>query len=127
MTVNERLFAAGLLDAFDRAAARHDSTELARILKEVSLSEPDIQGVLEWVAHSPYSEFNREPIVLDSELVVDRRVVALGPREQRIVQHLFQKYGGPSGASCARSGCEQRALVNLAYCAFCAHSFAHAY
>ena len=127
MTVNERLAAAGLLDAFDRAAARHDSAELARVLKELSLSEPDIQGVIEWVAHSPYSEFNREPIVLRPELAADRRVVALGSREQRIVQHLFEKYGGPSAASCARSGCEQRALVNLAYCAFCAHSFAHSY
>ena len=77
MTVNERLFAAGLLEAFDRAAARHDSAELARILKEAALSEADIQGVIEWVAHSPYSEFNREPIVLRPELVADRRVVAL--------------------------------------------------
>src|SRR5215471_9364750 len=124
MTVNERLFTAGLLDAFDRAAERHDSVELTRILKEVSLSDADIDGVLKWLAQSPYSHFNHSPLVLSPELLSDKRIVALQPQEQRIIQHLFQKHGGSSSASCARSGCKQRALADLAYCAFCAHSFA---
>lgn len=124
MTVNERLFAAGLLDAFDRAPQRSDSVELTRILKEVALSDADIEGILKWLANSPYSEFDQTPLELSAELLADSRVTALPPREQRIVQHLFETYGGSSGASCARSGCKQRALVKLAYCAFCTHSFA---
>jgi hypothetical protein len=124
MTVNERLFAAGLMDAFDRAAERNDSLELKRILKEVALSDANIEGVLDWLAHSPYSRFNRAPVVLGPELLADARVGALQPQEQRVVQHLFETYGGSSAASCARSGCGQRALVRLAYCAYCAHAFA---
>lgn len=37
MTVNERLFASGLLDDFDRALAQGDTTALAAILVQVDL------------------------------------------------------------------------------------------
>ena len=39
MTVNERLFDAGLLDAFDAAARARDRAELIRLLTEV-----DVEG-----------------------------------------------------------------------------------
>ena len=41
MTVNERLYASGLLDAFDAAVARGDEDELIRLLESVRLSHAD--------------------------------------------------------------------------------------
>jgi len=46
MTVNERLYAAGLLQAFDSAKARRDETELRRILASVFLTESDISAIV---------------------------------------------------------------------------------
>jgi hypothetical protein len=46
MTVNERLYAAGLLDAFDAATARRDEAELRRILAKAYLTESDIAGIV---------------------------------------------------------------------------------
>jgi hypothetical protein len=46
MTVNERLYAAGLLQAFDSATARRDETELRRILASVFLTESDISAIV---------------------------------------------------------------------------------
>ena len=39
MTVNERLSAAGLLDAFDFAARKHARAEMIALLRRVDLSE----------------------------------------------------------------------------------------
>ena len=43
MTVNERLYAAGLLEAFDAAVERGDKDEVIRLLQEVHLSPQDAQ------------------------------------------------------------------------------------
>jgi hypothetical protein len=43
MTLNERLYAAGLLDAFDAAVERGDKDEVIRLLQEVRLSRQDAQ------------------------------------------------------------------------------------
>jgi hypothetical protein len=40
MTVNERLFTAGLLDAFDQAVLRRDRKALVDILKRVDVPSP---------------------------------------------------------------------------------------
>ena len=47
MTVNERLYAAGLMDEFDTAVQRKDSPEVRRILETVQLSEASIEPILE--------------------------------------------------------------------------------
>lgn len=41
MTVNERLFTAGLLDAFDRAACSRNRDEMLSILKQVEVDHPE--------------------------------------------------------------------------------------
>ena len=41
MTVNERLFTAGLLDAFDRAAHARSRDEVLSILKRVEVDHPE--------------------------------------------------------------------------------------
>ncbi len=41
MTVNERLYAAGLLEAFDAAVVRGDKDELIRLLVSTNLSHAD--------------------------------------------------------------------------------------
>lgn len=40
MTVNERLFNAGLLDAFDSAARAKNRAEMIRLLTEVDVEDP---------------------------------------------------------------------------------------
>ena len=47
MTVNERLYVAGLMDEFDKAVQRRDSAEVRRILETVQLSEASIEPILE--------------------------------------------------------------------------------
>jgi hypothetical protein len=41
MTTNERLFAAGLLSAFDTAARQRDQKEMVRLLRAVELDAAD--------------------------------------------------------------------------------------
>ncbi|TLM65748.1 MAG: hypothetical protein FDZ69_08665 [Deltaproteobacteria bacterium] len=41
MTVNERLLAAGLLAAFDRAARSRDRAEMLRLLRRVDVPAPE--------------------------------------------------------------------------------------
>lgn len=47
MTVNERLCFSGLIDQFDKAVAEKDREEVIRILKEVELTDDNIQPILE--------------------------------------------------------------------------------
>ena len=47
MTVNERLFVAGLMDDFDEAVARRDVPELERILQAVYLSPESIRAIIQ--------------------------------------------------------------------------------
>ena len=47
MTVNERLYVSGLIDAFYEAVARRDAEEARRILEEVELTEESIRPILE--------------------------------------------------------------------------------
>jgi hypothetical protein len=47
MTVNERLYASGLFDDFDKAVEERKLEDVIRILKEVELSEESIEPILE--------------------------------------------------------------------------------
>jgi hypothetical protein len=47
MTVNERLWVSGLMDRFDLAVEKKDVNLLKTILKEVELSESNINAILE--------------------------------------------------------------------------------
>ncbi len=53
MTVNERLFSAGLLDAFDAAARRRDRDEMLRVLREVELASSDATRTIELILADP--------------------------------------------------------------------------
>ena len=44
MTVNERLFAAGLLDEFDDAARACDRARMIALLSQVEVADPDRSG-----------------------------------------------------------------------------------
>lgn len=46
MTVNERLFVAGLLNDFDEAVRASDGGALRRILREVRLSDENVDAIL---------------------------------------------------------------------------------
>ncbi len=46
MTVNERLWAAGLMDSLDRAVARKDRAELQNILKQVYVPSRDAEVII---------------------------------------------------------------------------------
>lgn len=46
MTVNERLYLSGLMDAFDLARERHDKEQLIEILREVEVDAPSIKQIL---------------------------------------------------------------------------------
>ncbi len=46
MTVNERLFAAGLLGDFDAAAAARDEAGLRRLLVAAHVPDPDIEAIV---------------------------------------------------------------------------------
>jgi hypothetical protein len=47
MTVNERLFAAGLLEAFDLAIKTRDETKLRHLLASVYLTKSDIDRIVQ--------------------------------------------------------------------------------
>jgi molecular chaperone GrpE (heat shock protein) len=47
MTVNERLYVSGLLDAFEKAVSEKNTDEAVRILKEVELTDVNIKPILE--------------------------------------------------------------------------------
>lgn len=47
MTVNERLYASGLMDAFDKAVGEKNTAEVVRILHMVELGEDSIKPILE--------------------------------------------------------------------------------
>ena len=46
MTVNERLFAADLIDDFDDAVAQNDKPKLKSILEKIYLSPENIQTII---------------------------------------------------------------------------------
>ena len=46
MTVNERLFVAGLMHAFDEAVARRSEEDVRRILAQVFLSPDNIEAIV---------------------------------------------------------------------------------
>jgi hypothetical protein len=49
MTVNERLFAAGRLNDFDQVVRAGDGAALRRILREVRLSDENVDAILKRV------------------------------------------------------------------------------
>ena len=53
MTVNERLFAAGLLDDFDAAAAARDKAGPRSLLAAVHVPDPDIEAIVRTVLSRP--------------------------------------------------------------------------
>ena len=53
MTLNERSFAAGLMNRFDRAAKDRDGEEMVHIMMQVSLSETDARWSTETILRNP--------------------------------------------------------------------------
>jgi hypothetical protein len=53
MTTNERLFAAGLLGAFDAAARQRDHREMLRLLQAVELDVTDATRTVELILAEP--------------------------------------------------------------------------
>lgn len=53
MTLNEGLFAAGLLDAFDRAAKRRDRHEMIRLLQAVEVEPDEAERSVELILADP--------------------------------------------------------------------------
>lgn len=47
MTVNERLYASGFFDEFDKAVEEKRLEDVIRILKEVELNDESIEPILE--------------------------------------------------------------------------------
>lgn len=47
MTVNERLYARGLMDEFDEAVEKKDADKVRSILMQVELTEESIKPILE--------------------------------------------------------------------------------
>ncbi len=60
MTVNERLFEAGLFDQFERAAHAHDTKEVETLLAKVDLPPEGISQVIDWLYTSPYSIYREK-------------------------------------------------------------------
>jgi hypothetical protein len=55
MTVNERLFTAGLLESFDSAARARNRAEMISILLRVQLSEKDAAWSVDTILANPRS------------------------------------------------------------------------
>jgi hypothetical protein len=53
MTVNERLFVAGLTEAFDAAVACHNRTTIVQILDSVGLPRDDVEKIVELTMSAP--------------------------------------------------------------------------
>jgi phospholipase/lecithinase/hemolysin len=53
MTTNERLFVAGLLDQFDRAARHRNKTEMAFLLTQVQISAVDAEKIADSILANP--------------------------------------------------------------------------
>ena len=62
MTVNERLFAAGLFVEFERAAHAHDTQRVEEILAKVDLPPEGIRAVVEWIYSSPHSIYRDKKV-----------------------------------------------------------------
>jgi hypothetical protein len=53
MTTNERLFAAGCLDAFDAAACRRDRSEMVRLLLKTFATQSNAESIADQILSSP--------------------------------------------------------------------------
>ena len=53
MTVNERLFTAGLLEAFDKAISNRQRAEALRILQEVELTPTQAESTVSTIEQNP--------------------------------------------------------------------------
>ncbi|BAV34404.1 hypothetical protein SCL_2115 [Sulfuricaulis limicola] len=60
MTVNERLFEAGLMEEFDKAAFVHDEAKIREVLAKVDLGPEAADKVIEWVKNSPHSMYRKK-------------------------------------------------------------------
>jgi hypothetical protein len=56
MTVNERLYASGLMGEFDKAVKEKDVNNVTRILEEVELTKSNIDPILESYGLLPSKE-----------------------------------------------------------------------
>ena len=57
MTVNERLFEAGLLAEFDQAAYANNESSMRSVLAKVDLGSEAANAIIEWVRTSPHSMY----------------------------------------------------------------------
>jgi hypothetical protein len=60
MTVNERLFEAGLFADFERAAHAHDTKRVEELLGKVDLPPEGIRQVVAWLYTSPQSIYREK-------------------------------------------------------------------
>jgi hypothetical protein len=60
MTVNERLFEAGLFADFERAAHAHDTKRVEELLAKVDLPPEGIRQVVDWLYTSPQSIYREK-------------------------------------------------------------------
>ena len=60
MTVNERLFVAGVLEEFDRAAFAKNDDKIRDVLAQVDIGDEDADKIIEWVKNSPYSMYRNQ-------------------------------------------------------------------
>lgn len=83
MTLNERLYALGLLDRYDEAAARKDRNELLNLLKECELTEQQAHASVEQIlnpsSHPSYFKRQSRKLLLNYLFVYPLYyVVAMG-------------------------------------------------
>lgn len=53
MTLNERLFNAGILDAFDAAARRRDRGAMVRLIQEVDVTRDEAERSVDTILANP--------------------------------------------------------------------------
>ena len=60
MTVNERLWEAGVFAEFERAAHANDTAQVKRILAQVDLPPESSQAIIDWIYTSPQSIYRKK-------------------------------------------------------------------
>ena len=123
--LSELLEEAGLSSAYDQAVDRKDWDAFRRVFRQLQWTDEQTEEHWNWVWHSPHSCHNTDPIRLAPEVIRDSRITTLRDRDQRIVQYLFEEYGGLGAEGCLWDGCGRPALRGLAFCPHCAVVHAH--
>lgn len=121
----KRVIQAGLTEPFEEAATNGDPSRMSTVLLQAGFSQSEVMQTIHWLFTSPYSPFNRSPLNLAPELASDARLSELPIPDQRIIQHLYEQHGGSGAETCLKNGCNQRALNDLAFCAYCTHTLSN--